>query len=457
MQSGRKSNRREFLKLAAAGAAGAAILAACGAPAASPTAAPAAAPAAVPTAAPTAAPAAAPTAAPKPTTAPAPTTATTAAAPTATTAAAPTTAPTTAPAAAASSTGAVPTFAFKIGFIGPLTGDVKTFGESTKNAFELAIAEANAAGAKITTVITDDKNDPTESANAATKLINQDKVNAIMGSVSSKCTIPDSEIANSNKVILVTPTSTNPQVTVDNGKRKEFVFRACFIDPFQGTVMAKFALDTLKSKKAAVLFDNSNAYSKGLAEFFKAGYIKGGGAVDVYESYGKDDVDFSALLTKVAASAPDFLFLPDYYNKVSLIAKQAREKGIKATFGGGDGWDSADLDYKATEGSYFSNHYSPDDQRPEVQDWIKKYKAKFNSVPDALATLAYDATVLILAAAAAAGSTDPIKLRDAMAGLKAYPVVSGKITFDQNGDPVKSATIIQVKDGKQTFAATVQP
>ena len=346
----------------------------------------------------------------------------------------------------------------KLGFVGPMTGDVKTFGESTKNGFDLAVSEWQAKGVKIDTVYADDKNDPTESSNAVTKLINQDKVNIIIGSVSSKCTIPDAAIANSSKVVLISPTSTNPKVTVgDDGKVIDYAFRACFIDPFQGTVMAKFAHDNLKAKTAAVLYDNSNDYTKGLAQFFKDSFTKLGGEVSVFESYGKDDTDFSAVLTKVAAANPDFLFIPDYYNKVNLIAKQAREKGVKAIMGGGDGWDSSDLDTTATEGGYFSNHYSPQDTRPEVVEWVKKYKAKYGSEPDALATLAYDATNLAITAAQEAKSNDPTKIKDALAAIKDFKGVSGNLTFDQNHNPVKSAAIIQIKNGKQQFVTTVNP
>ncbi|MHB1415227.1 MAG: ABC transporter substrate-binding protein [Chloroflexota bacterium] len=347
--------------------------------------------------------------------------------------------------------------ALKVGVIAPLTGDVKTFGESTKNGVALAVEEAKAKGMNIEVIYQDDKNDPTEGVNAANKLISQDGVNAIVGSVSSKVSIPISEVAQSNKIFMITGTSTSTKVTVDNGQRKDYVFRACFIDPFQGTVMAKFALENLKAKKAAVLYDVSNDYTKGLAEYFKAGFEQGGGQVAVFESYGKDDTDFSALLTKVATAQPDFLFLPDYYNKVSLIAKQAREKGITAVFGGGDGWDSAELDYQATAGGYFSNHYSPDDTRPEVQAFVKAYKDKYGSVPDALATLGYDAATLLFTAYEKAGSNDPAKIKDAMAGLQGIKTVSGAITFDKNGDPVKSAAILQIKDGKQVFVTSVAP
>ncbi len=363
---------------------------------------------------------------------------------------------TSAPAAAAPASGNK--VSVKIGLSTPLSGDVKTFGESTKNAFDLAVAEANAAGkVAVTTAVVDDKGDPTEGVNGVTKLINQDKIQALVGSVTSKVTIPVSETAQAAKIPMITSTSTNPKVTVDGGKRKDFIFRACFIDPFQGTVMAKFAGTTLKAKTAAVVYDVSNDYTKGLAEFFRDSFEKAGGKVVQFDSYGKDDVDFSAILTKTASLTPDVLFLPDYYNKVNLLAKQAREKGVKATLLGGDGWDSPELDTKATEGGYFSNHYSPEDTRPEVQDWVKKYQAKYNTVPDALATLGYDATNLMINAIVTAGSTDATKIRDAMAATKGFKAVSGSISFDQNGDPVKSAAVIQIKDGKQKFAEAVNP
>lgn len=371
---------------------------------------------------------------------------------------------TTAPAAPAATTGAAApaaagkAIAIKVGLIAPLTGDVKTFGESTKNGFDIAIEEANKAGkVNITTVAGDDKNDATEGVNVATKLINQDKVKAIVGSVSSKVSIPISEVTQSAKILQITSTSTNEKVTVDGGKRKDYVFRVCFIDPFQGQVMAKFALNDLKFKTAAVMYDNANDYSKGLAQVFKDSFEKGGGKVVNFESYSTADVDFSASLTKIASGKPEFLYLADYYNKVNLIAKQAREKGVTAVFGGGDGWDSSDLDRKAVEGGYYSNHYSPDSTTPEVQNWVKKYQEKYKSVPDALATLGYDATILLVNAIVTAGSDDPTKIRDAMAATKDFKAVSGTLSIDKDGNPVKSAVVIQVKGGKDVYAATVAP
>ncbi len=352
----------------------------------------------------------------------------------------------------------------RIGLITPLTGDVKTFGESVKNAFEMAVDEANRAGGvagmKIAFVVVDDRNDPTEASNAANLLINRHKVHAMVGSVTSKATIPVSDLAQGSKIPAITPSATNPKVTVADGKRKDFMFRACFIDPFQGRVMSRFARETLRKEKAAVLFDASNDYSKGIAEFFGNDFKDLGGKVVAYESYGKDDVDFSPLLTKIKASGADVLFLPDYYNKVGLIAKQAREKGIKATLIGPDGWDSPDLVKiagDAVEGGYFSNHYSPEDTRPEVAGWVKKYREKFGQTPDALGTLAYDATNLLLDAIRKAGGNDPLKIREALAAIKGFKGVTGEFTIDGNGDAVKSAVILRIVDGRQKFVKVVDP
>jgi len=355
--------------------------------------------------------------------------------------------------------------AIKIGLVVPLTGDVKTFGESVRNGTMLAIDEANAAGGingrKIDVVMTDDKNDPTETGNAGSKLIDMDKVVAIIGSVSSKCSVPLSDKCQSAKIPMITPTSTNPKVTVgEDGKRKDYVFRACFIDPFQGTVADKFAAESLKAKTAAVMYDVGNDYSKGLADYFKAAFEKGGGKVTAFESYAKDDVDFSALLTKVKQSSPDVLFLPDYYNKVGLIAKQARQLGVKATLLGGDGWDSpemAKIAGDAINGGYFTNHYSPDDPRPEVQEWVKKYQAKYGQKPDALATLGYDAGLLLIQALKNAPNAKPDEIKAAFGAIKDFPCVSGRITFDEWGNPIKSAAVLEYTEDGQKYVTTINP
>jgi branched-chain amino acid transport system substrate-binding protein len=353
----------------------------------------------------------------------------------------------------------------KIGLVAPLTGDVKTFGESTRNGFTIAIEEANANGGingdSIKMYIADDRNDPTEARNAGSKLINQDGVKLIIGSVSSKCSIPLSEVCQSATAVMISPTSTNPKVTVnDDNSRKDFIFRACFIDPFQGMVAAKFAIEYLKAKTSAILFDVGNDYVKGLAEFYRDNFQKLGGKIITYESYTKDDTDFSALLTKVKRDNPDVLYVPDYYNKVGLIAKQARQLGIKAVMMGGDGWDSPDMLKIAGDaivGGYFTNHYSPDDPRPEVQTWVKKYETKYGSKPDALATLAYDATNLMLEAIKTAKTANPPEVRTALQNFKGLSTVSGSISYDASGNPIKDAVILKYTKTGQEFVTSVKP
>ena len=355
----------------------------------------------------------------------------------------------------------------KVAILAPLSGPVPTFGVMTRDGALLAIEEWNAKGGvlnkKLAAVVEDSQCTPDPAVNAANKVIDQDKVKYIMGEVCSKASIPVSEIANAKKVVQISSTSTNPDVTVGkDGKVKDYVFRACFIDPFQGTVGAKFALDTLKAKNAFIMLDQANDYVKGLAEFFEKAYTAGGGKIVGKETYTAKDTDFNAILAKVAAAKPDVIYLPDYYNVVNLVTKQAKEKGIKAVFMGGDGWDSADLDKKAAEGGFFTNHYSPEDSRAEVQNFVKAFGAKFKDdkgqpkVPDALAALAYDATNMLLQAIKEAGADDTAKVKDAMAKIQ-FNGVSGKITLDANHNPVKSATILAVKDGKVQFNSVVNP
>ena len=231
---------------------------------------------------------------------------------------------------------------------------------------------------KIVPIVEDSQCTPDPAVNAANKVIDQDKVNYIIGEVCSKASIPVSEIANAKKVVQITPTSTNPAVTVDeDGKTKDYIFRACFIDPFQGPVGASLPSSNLKAKTAFIMFDQANDYVKGLAEFFEKAFVAGGGTIVGKENYTRTDTDFSAILSKVAAAKPDMVYLPDYYNVVNLVAKQAKEKGITAPFMGGDGWDSPDLDKAAAAGGYFTNHYSPEDPRPEVQNFVKNFNEKY--------------------------------------------------------------------------------
>ncbi len=365
----------------------------------------------------------------------------------------------------------------KVAILAPLSGPVPTFGVSTRDGALLAIEEwntkggvsvapkagANKVAVKVQAIVEDSQCTPDPAVNAANKVIDQDKVHYIIGEVCSKASIPVSEIANAKSVIEVSPTSTNPSVTVDAaGKTKPFIFRACFIDPFQGSVGAKFAQDKLKAKTAFIMLDQANDYVKGLAEFFEAAFTKAGGKIVGKESYTSKDTDFSAILAKVAAAKPDVVYLPDYYNIVNLATKQAKEKGIKAPFIGGDGWDSSDLDTKAADGGFFTNHYSPDDPSPAVVNFKKAYGAKFKDdkgagkVPDALAALAYDATNLLLQAITDAGADDTTKVKGALSKIK-FQGVSGNISFDAQNNPVKSATILAVKGGKVQFETVVNP
>lgn len=351
--------------------------------------------------------------------------------------------------------------AVKIAILAPLSGDVATFGQSTRNGAMMAIEEWNAKGGllgnPIEVVVEDSQCSAEAAVSAAYKVIDQDGAKFIIGEVCSSASIPISEIAMAKGVLQISPTSTNPAVTVDaKGNTKSLIFRACFIDPFQGTAAAKFALENLHAKTAAVFLDQGNDYVRGLAEYFIAAFEAGGGQVLVKETYTGDDQDFSAIISKAKDANPDILYLPDYYSTVNVIAAQAREKGMTAIFMGGDGWDSPDLDEAALEGGYFTNHYSPEDPRPEVQDFVKKYQAKYGSVPDALATLAYDAATVLLKGIEQAGTADPVAVAKAIEG-GVFPVVSSEISYDTQHNPVKAAAMLQVTGGVVKYVATIAP
>ncbi len=355
----------------------------------------------------------------------------------------------------------------KIGVLSPLTGPVPSFGLSVKEGTLLAINEWNAKGGllgkKIVPVIEDGQCDAAASTNAANKLINQDKVKFILGEVCSGATIPVTEIAGPAKVLLLSPTATNPNVTVDkSGKTKEFAFRACYIDPFQGGVLASFSADRLKAKDAFIMYDQGNDYTIGLANAFEAKFTSVGGKIVGKETYTKTDTDFSAILAKIKAAKPQVVLLPDYYNIVNLVTKQAKEKGITVPFVGGDGWDSPDLDKASAAGGFFTNHYSPEDPRPEVQDFLKAYGAAYKNdagkdkVPDALATLAYDAANLLFQAIKDANALDTTKVKVALEKIT-FNGVTGKITFDKSHNPVKALTVLAVKADKIAFDSVVNP
>jgi branched-chain amino acid transport system substrate-binding protein len=350
----------------------------------------------------------------------------------------------------------------KIAILAPLSGDVRTFGESTRDGVLLAVEEWNEKGGvngtKIETVVEDSQCSAEAAVSAANKVIDQDGVKFIIGEVCSSASIPISEIVTAKNVLQISPTSTNPSVTVnEDGTTKPTVFRACFIDPFQGAVAAKFAKDNLGATTAAVFLDQGNDYVRGLAEVFIAEFEAAGGQVVVRETYTGDDQDFSAILAKVKDANPDVLYLPDYYSTVNLIAGQAKERGITAALLGGDGWDSPDLDTSVTEGGYFTNHFSPDDTRQVVQDFVKKYEEKYGATPDALAALAYDAAnVLLMSMENAESTTDVTKVAQAMES-GTFPVVSADISFDAQHNPVKAAVVLKVDAGKVIYTDTVAP
>ena len=347
-----------------------------------------------------------------------------------------------------------------LGEVGSLTGSEATFGISARNGIELAINEANAAGGvkgkKLAVRVYDSQGRPEEGAQAATRLITQDKVVVILGEAASSVSMAMAEKAQAAKVPMITPTSTSPEVT----KKGDYIFRVCFIDDFQGLVMAKFARENLKLSKVAVLRDNKAAFSMGLADVFIKSFKQMGGEIVSDESYSKGDTDFRAQLTAIKQRKPEAMFVPGYYTDVGIIARQSREVGLKVPLLGGDGWDSDklyELGGSALEGSYFSNHYSADNPDPVLQQFLTKYKQAYGSVPDSVGVLAYDAARVAIEAMKRAPDLSGPALRDAIAATKDFPGVSGRITLDANRDAVKEAVVLKVAGGKAEFVTTVKP
>ncbi|MGA1874724.1 MAG: ABC transporter substrate-binding protein [bacterium] len=354
----------------------------------------------------------------------------------------------------------------KIGGVGPVTGGAATYGVSTRNACTMAIEEMNQKGGlevggkkyRLELIFEDDEGRPESAAHAYRKLVDQNGVQAIIGTVMSKCSLAGAPIAQESEVPMISTASTNPQVTLVG----DYIFRACFIDPFQGTIMANFAFNNLGKRRAAVLFDNGNDYNKGLAEFFKIRFEELGGQVVAYEAFTDEDKtqDFNAQLTKIKAAQPDILFLPNYYSSVALIAMQARSMGITVPLIGGDGWDSPQLmvlGKEAVEGAFFSTHFSKDDPSPEVQKFVTLYSERYHQTPDALAALAYDACLILFEALKMSRSIEGPAIRDALKNIKDFQAVSGKISFDEQRNPIKSAVIIKVEQGQQAFHQRIHP
>ena len=347
-----------------------------------------------------------------------------------------------------------------VGEFGSLTGTTATFGQSTHHGVMLATEQLNAAGGvlgkKVRIIVEDDQSKPEEAATAVTKLISQDRVVAILGEVASSRSLAAAPIAQQNRIPMISPSSTNPQVTAVG----DYIFRVCFIDPFQGLVMAKFAANSLKIKKVAILYDVKNDYSVGLRNVFSEKFKELGGQIAGEQSYSEGDSDFRAQLTQLKGLGPEAIYVPGYYTEVATIARQSRDLGLKAPLLGGDGWDSPklfEIGGAAIEGAYMSNHNSMEDPNPAIQKFVADYKAKHGGVPDALAALGYDAANVLFDAMKRAGSTEGPKVRDALATTRDFPGVTGSITMDKDRNPIKPAVILQIKDGKYAYVETVAP
>ncbi len=348
----------------------------------------------------------------------------------------------------------------KIGEVGSMTGNEATFGISTHNGIELAIRQINAAGGvkgkKLRVISLDDQGKPEEAATAVTRLITLDKVAAILGEVASSRSLAMAPIAQQYKIPMVTPSSTNPKVT----EQGDYIFRVCFIDPFQGHVMAKFAYSVLKVKKVAILRDIKNDYSVGLANFFTDTFKKDGGEIVIDQSYSAGDIDFKSQLTSIRSKNPEAIFIPGYYTEVGLIARQARELGVNVPLLGGDGWDSPKLKEiggQAVENTYFSNHYSVEEKSPHVQEFITKFKEAFGVIPDGLAAMGYDAARVLADSMSRATTLSGVDIRSALAATRDFLGVTGKISIDANRNAVKSAVILKVSGGEYKYQMTMNP
>ncbi len=357
-----------------------------------------------------------------------------------------------------------------IGAIAELTGSIPAVGASSKNGIELAVKEINDQGGiaidgkkmPVKLFIQDNGGQADQSASAAQELISQDNVVAIIGPNASLGAIPAAEIAEVRKTVLITPWSTNPKATINSktGQPKQYVFRACFTDPFEGRVLANFARKDLKYKTAAILYDVSSEAPTSQADIFKKYFEKLSGKVVAFESYTTNDKDFSAQLTKIKAAHPEVLFLPAYYNDVPLIAQQAKRLGVGVPLLGSDAWSSPELlklSNGAVEGAYFANHYSPDAKTEATRKFVADYKKAYGKIPDDVAALSYDAAQVLLKAIAAAGTLDRQTIRDTIPILPAFTGVTGVIKYSAgSGDPIKSAVIMQVKGNQFIWVSSAK-
>jgi branched-chain amino acid transport system substrate-binding protein len=349
---------------------------------------------------------------------------------------------------------------FVIGHFASMTGNTAHFGQDTDKAVRLAVDEVNAAGGvlgkqvKLTTL--DDRGDAAEAANAVTRLIDVTKVHALIGEVSSSLSLAGGRIAQRRKIPMVSPSSTNPKVT----EVGDYIFRVCFLDPFQGKVMATFARNTLKFDNVAILKDVKNDYSIGLADAFKESFTAVGGKIATEQSYSAGDTDFSAQLTTIKGTNPQAIYVPGYYAEVGSIARTAQRLGLKVPLMGGDGWDAPDL-FKiggdALEGSYFSNHFALDAASPRAQKFVGDFTKKFGHAPTGLGALGYDAAIVLFDAVKRAGKIDTAAIRDALAQTKNLEAVTGVISIDSGRNAQKSAVVIKISGGQGKFETTVNP
>lgn len=351
----------------------------------------------------------------------------------------------------------------KVGANFELTGNVANYGNATIEGLQLAIDEANEAGGingkKIELVSVDDKSEAAESINAATKLISDDDVKIIVGPATTGLVLAETQTATDAKVPIIAPCATSPEATVENGKVKPYVFRSCFIDPQQGEVMATFAAKDLKAKTAVIYVDNSSDYSKSLAKVFKEKFEAAGGKIIMEEAFLQKDQDFKATLTKLKTANADVMFVPAYYEEVGKIVKQAREMGINSAILGTDGWDDTKVvdiaGADALNNTFFSTHYSEKDA--EVQGFIEAYKKKYNRAPNVFAALGYDAGKMLVDALKRAGSGDTEKIREALEATKDLKVGTGTISMDKNHNPIKTAVILEMKNGEKELKAKIAP
>ena len=355
----------------------------------------------------------------------------------------------------------------KIGVNYVLSGEAATFGSHTRDGVMLAIEQINAAGGvlgkQIEPLVRDNQGKLDEAVSIATKLITEENIVVHMGPVTTGPTLAVTSICQQYQIPLLTASATHPDVTVDpeTGKVRDYVFRICFTDPPQAIVGADFAYNDLGAKKAAIYFDNTNDYSKGLAKEFKANFEALGGTIVAEEGYGKDDEDFRPTLTSFTKAGADVVYVPGYYQKVAKIVSQGRELGIDVPFLGADGWDSPDLVKIAgaenLNNCFFTNHYSSKDPSEKVQSFVKAYKEKYDTEPGSFAALGYDVAYLVADAIERAGSTDAEAIKNALAETKDFDAVTGTLSFDENHNPIKEIAIIELVNGEQTLKTKIAP